>query len=101
MGTELQIYKKSEKLQIWAARVRACRQSGKRVADWCEENGISKYTYYEWQRKVFAAAKEAAEGPEFAEVVIREEERVLARVKKRGYEIEIVSLEALKRLLEC
>ena len=53
MGTELQIYKKSEKLQIWAARVRACRQSGKRVADWCEENGISKYTYYEWQRKVF------------------------------------------------
>ena len=101
MGTELQIYKKSEKLQIWAARVRKCRQSGKRVAEWCEENGISKYTYYEWQRKVFDAAKEAAEGPVFAEAVMRERQEVLARVKKNGYEIEIVSLEALKRLMEC
>ena len=48
MGTELQVYAKNQKLQLWAERVRECRGSGKKVAEWCEEKGISRYTYYEW-----------------------------------------------------
>lgn len=101
METGLQVYKRNQKLQLWAERVQECRNSGMKVADWCEANGISKYTYYEWQRKVFKAAKESAEGLEFAEVKRPEPTGTLAKVRKGGCEIEIVSMEALLRILEC
>ena len=35
MGTELQLYSKNERLQLWAEWVRKCRESGKTVADLC------------------------------------------------------------------
>lgn len=71
------------------------------VSAWCEANQISTNTYYEWQRKVFKAAKEAAEGTEFAEVMMAGKQEALARIQKRGYEVEIISLEVLLRILEC
>ena len=101
MGTELQVYTNNQKLELWAERVRECRSSGMTVSAWCEANQINKYTYYEWQRKVFKAAKEAAEGPEFAEVIREEQQKTLAKVKKQRYEVEITSIEALLRILEC
>ncbi|MBQ6148333.1 MAG: hypothetical protein IJI83_02160 [Oscillospiraceae bacterium] len=44
IGTELQVYKGNQKLQLGAERVRECRSSGMKVPEWCEANGISKYT---------------------------------------------------------
>ncbi len=33
-----------------------CRNSGKSVAVWCEENGINIKTYYYWQKQVWDKA---------------------------------------------
>lgn len=49
------------RLQEWSQKVTACRQSGKTVQRWCEENGITPKTYYRWQQKVFSAMVEQQE----------------------------------------
>ena len=40
-------------LQLWRSRVMDCRNSGKTIAAWCEENGINIKTYYFWQKRVW------------------------------------------------
>ena len=40
-------------LAEWAQRVEACRKSGRKVSEWCIEQGIPVSTYYSWQRKVY------------------------------------------------
>ena len=40
-------------LQLWRDRVMECRNSGKPITVWCEENGINIKTYYYWQKKVW------------------------------------------------
>lgn len=45
-STEIQIVKDKVKLQNWAAEVRACRESGLTVVEWCEKNGIKPKNYY-------------------------------------------------------
>ena len=102
MSTELQVYKNQQKLQMWAERVKACKSSGMKVDEWCAANNISKYTYYEWQRKVFDAARMESEQVRFVE--IREgalSSDVIARIRKPGYDIEILSADALARILSC
>ena len=42
-------------LMEWSQRVADCRNSGQSVAGWCAEHGIKPKTYYNWQKKVFAA----------------------------------------------
>ena len=49
----LQTYKTSEKLKLWAERIRLCKLSGMTVSEWCERNKINYTAYYRWQRKVF------------------------------------------------
>ena len=39
----------------WSQRVAECRSSGLAVRRWCAEHGIKPKTYYNWQKKVFAA----------------------------------------------
>ena len=39
----------------WSQRVADCRSSGLSVTRWCSEHDIKPKTYYNWQRKVFAA----------------------------------------------
>ena len=102
MGTELQVYRTNQKLQLWAERVKACRESGMSVADWCAANNLSRYTYYDWQRKVFAAAKAESGQTQFVEVTdMAVNTEVVARIRKTGYDIEILSMDALIRLLKC
>ena len=45
-------------LRQWAEQVQNCRESGKSVSAWCEENGIKKSTYYRRQRMVAAIVSE-------------------------------------------
>lgn len=44
------------KLKHWASLIQECRNSGKKVKDWCSENNISKDTYYYWFKEVRKAA---------------------------------------------
>ena len=46
------------KLREWSQRVAECRSSGLSVTQWCAEHEIKPKTYYNWQKKVFAATLE-------------------------------------------
>ena len=39
----------------WSQRVAECRSSGQSVTRWCAEHEINPKTYFNWQKKVFAA----------------------------------------------
>ena len=61
-------------LMEWSRRVADCRISGMSVMRWCTEHNVKPKTYYNWQKKVFAAmlAQQQAEmseaSPRFAEL---------------------------------
>ena len=61
-------------LMEWSQRVADCRSSGLSVTRWCAEHSIKPKTYYNWQKKVFAAmlAQQQAEmadaSPRFVEL---------------------------------
>ncbi len=42
--------KREALIPIWQERVRSCRSSGLTVKAWCAENGITKQTYYAWEK---------------------------------------------------
>ena len=41
--------------QVFQGKIADCRGSGLSVTHWCAEHGIKPKTYYNWQKKVFAA----------------------------------------------
>ena len=43
-------------VQKWEEQIRACRESGKTVKEWCRDNGIPVGTYYARLRRVREAA---------------------------------------------
>ena len=45
-------WKHQAKRQEWAARIQGCRSSGLSVQAWCKEQGVSKETYYRWEREL-------------------------------------------------
>lgn len=53
--------KAQQNLQKWSQRVAECRGSGVSVSQWCAEHEIKPKTYYNWQKKVFAAMMEQQE----------------------------------------
>ncbi len=63
-----------QNLMEWSRRVADCRSSGMSVTHWCAEHNVKPKTYYNWQKKVFAAmlAQQQAEmsdaSPRFAEL---------------------------------
>ena len=65
-------------LQKWTLIVEECRNSGKTVVKWCDENDINIKTYYYWQRKVLKAVcnelsianNNVETSPAFAEVIL-------------------------------
>ncbi len=70
MERGLQKVNQHSRLVEWGRRVKACRNSGQRVSEWCAEQGIPVSTYYSWQRKVFRAVSVENEVC-FAEIPIR------------------------------
>lgn len=48
--------KHQAKLQEWKDLVRECRSSGVPVEHWCKERGVSKHTYYRWEREILDIA---------------------------------------------
>jgi len=50
--------KAQHSLMEWSQRVADCRSSGQTVTHWCAEHAINPKTYYNWQKKVFAAMVE-------------------------------------------
>ena len=46
---------RQQNLLAWSQRVADCRSSGLSVNRWCAEHNIKPKTYYNWQKKAFAA----------------------------------------------
>ena len=49
---DVQIVTHEIRLQEWITIVKECRNSGKTIKAWCEENNINIKTYYRWQKIV-------------------------------------------------
>lgn len=77
-------------LMEWSQRVADFRSSGVSVTRWCTEHGIKPKTYYNWQKKVFAAmlARQQAEqpntAPRFAELPPSTYEKQSAAAEKQA-----------------
>ena len=54
----IQSVKAQHSLMEWSQRVADCRNSGQPVTRWCAEHNINPKTYYNWQKRVFAAMVE-------------------------------------------
>ena len=67
MDTRLMEYKREQQLMEWARRIGERQESGVPIEKWCQEQGISRQTYYRWQKRVFEAAQRQQQ-VEFAEV---------------------------------
>ena len=62
-GIRLNEAKHESYLQLWRGRVMECRNSGKLIAVWCEEQGINIKTYYYWEKRIVAEASRQANLP--------------------------------------
>lgn len=43
---DIQEYNDTSRLSVWQEMVRSCRNSGKTVGVWCQENNVNVKTYY-------------------------------------------------------
>ena len=62
------IISKQNRIAQGAAMLRACRDSGLLIQDWCRENGISKDKYYYWKRKLKDMCIDSIEMPSFIDI---------------------------------
>ena len=81
--------KTQRNLMEWSQRVADCRSSGMSVTRWCSEHNVKPKTYYNWQKKVFAAmlAQQQAEMSDashrFAELPLPADEQQLTAAEKQ------------------
>lgn len=55
--------------ELWKKRIADRKDSGLKVTDWCEKNGLSKDSYYYWLKRIEVATQKAdAPMPVFIEV---------------------------------
>ncbi|WP_128425181.1 IS66 family insertion sequence element accessory protein TnpA [Gudongella oleilytica] len=68
-------------LREWRELISECRNSGKSVRNWCEENSVSPSKYYYWLRAirneslVLARKSLAVPAQQFAQVLVKEDEQ--------------------------
>ena len=61
MGTGITELKRASMMREWFKRIAECRNSGKSVKSWCNEQGIAIQTYYRWEKRfVEQAAQQLA-----------------------------------------
>ena len=62
------ILSKQNRLVQGAAMLKACRDSGLMIQDWCRMNGISKDKYYYWKRKLKDMCLDSMDMPSFIDI---------------------------------
>ena len=55
--------KREAMIPMWQERIKACRSSGMTVKAWCKQNGITKQTYYAWEKMCLQRAGNRDEHP--------------------------------------
>ena len=95
----IQSAKAQQNLLEWSERVSDCRSSGLSVNRWCAEHNIRPKTYYNWQKKVFAAMieqqktqMELPQEPRFVELPATEQRSgLMATVRIGSASLEVYS----------
>lgn len=77
-------------LDIWKERFIAQKASGLTVLKWCEENNITKHTYYYWYRQIKGPKLKSVKvpPPTFGEVNLH-----LTKVESSGIKLSFKSVE--------
>lgn len=91
-------------MQRWIGIVQECKNSGQRAEEWCPEHGISIHTYRKKQTEVLRYLQQKT-SPQFIEISERTgymhgDNRVIAKIRKAGYEIEIYDTMALVEVMQ-
>ncbi len=69
MDQSLRVISQQERMEVWAERIMACRNSGMSVRAWCLDNGLNEKSYFYWQRKLFhTLSQQRVQSTTFAEV---------------------------------
>ena len=92
MEQNLQQFNTNQNLLEWSERIASCRNSGMSVTAWCKANGIPLSTYYNQQRKVFAASKSSPESEQksqFTEIRLPQRGTPLATIRIGNTEADI------------
>lgn len=58
---------KTDSIELWKSRIQSRKLSGLKVNDWCEQNSISRDSYYYWYHKLKDIKEE--QGDVFTEVM--------------------------------
>lgn len=91
------------RIEKWKKQIEDCRNSGKRVSEWCLEYGVSPKTYRRWEREVYGVNSEKRSSqkrgqdpevaPVFTEITASETlgkgSKVIAKIKFGAVEAEI------------
>lgn len=59
---------KQLRLSRGSALVKACQESGLKVKEWCDLNGVTKDTYYYWKRKLKDLCLDQMDIPSFVDI---------------------------------
>ena len=59
---------KQLRLSRGSALVKACQESGLKVREWCDLNGVTKDTYYYWKRKLKDLCLDQMDIPSFVDI---------------------------------
>lgn len=82
----------SGKAAVWRARLRRFRASGMTVTRFCELEGVSAPSFYQWRRKLGPAAASTGAEPVFQQVVVTPAVASGLRVRlASGAEIEVAA----------
>lgn len=97
MSSQLVELKKNSKLNHWYEDVKAQKQSGLTVDEWCEQRGTNRHTYYYRYKVVMRAiedrlANEQVKGVRFAALPepVPESRKDAATIRLRLGELEVV-----------
>lgn len=58
-----------DSITIWEKKIKERVSSGLKVADWCEQNQVSRHAYYYWHQKIKERKAETHTQPLFAELL--------------------------------
>ena len=80
----------------WVQRIRDCKSSGLSIDAWCKVNGISRGSFFYWQRKVMNRACTVLEEYEQHPVVPASDQAVFAKVEIKSKQEKLPSGISLK-----
>lgn len=96
MENSLQEFNSAKALEEWAFKIKACRNSGLTVREWCANQGIKPQKFYYWQKKLFTELSpqqttEFAELPMPVATKLSCSKEAIAKISINGFSVEVLN----------